>query len=97
MEEFGRTWLFNPLVGEYMIEDARVEPVVTLSANQDGIELTLHYIVDYQMRRGAKDRLFTGILEEIDETNERVGITASTLNIEKVPRRSPWTGGRRAG
>ena len=94
MEEFGRTWLFNPSVGEYMIEDARVEPVVTLSANQDGIELTLHYIVDYQMRRGAKDKLFTRILEEIDETHERVGIAAATLNIEKMPPLSVTVGGR---
>jgi hypothetical protein len=29
MEEFARTWLFNPSVGKYMIEDAKVEPAVT--------------------------------------------------------------------
>jgi hypothetical protein len=94
MEEFVQTWLLNPAVGRYMIEDAKVEPVVTLSANQNWIELTLRYIVDYKMRRGAKDQLFTRILEEIDETHERVGIAAATLNIEKMPPLSLTVGGR---
>ncbi len=82
------------VVGKYMIEDARVEPVVTLSANQNWIELTLRYIVDYKVRRGTKDRLFTRILEEIDGTQDRVGIAASTLNIEKVPPLSVTVGGQ---
>ncbi len=67
-----------------MIEDAVVAPTVTLSANQNWIELTLRYVVDYKRRRATKDRLFTRILEEVDASGGRVGIAASTLNIEKV-------------
>ena len=36
------------------------------------MEFTLRYIVDYKRRRITKDRLFTRILEEVDQTNGRV-------------------------
>lgn len=76
---------WKDVVAKYMIEDARVDPVVTMVANQNWIEFTLRYVVDYKLRRGTKDRIFTRILEEIDKTHDRVGIAASTLNIEKMP------------
>ncbi len=73
------------VVKKFMIEDAVVAPTVTLAANENWIELTLRYVVDYQRRRGTKDKLFTRILQEVDATDGRVGIAAATLNIEKVP------------
>jgi len=72
------------VVKKFMIEDARVDPAVTLLANQNWIELTLRYVVDYKRRRVTKDLLFTRILEEIDASAGQVGIAASTLNIEKL-------------
>jgi len=59
--------------------------MITLEANQNWIELTMRYVVGYKDRRITKDRLFTRVLEEIDATGGRVGIAASTLNIEKLP------------
>lgn len=44
----------------------------------------MRYVVDYKLRRVTKDRLFTRILEEIDQVSDRVGIAAATLNIEKL-------------
>jgi len=82
------------VVAKYMIEDARVDPAVTLVANENWIELTLRYIVDYKLRRATKDRLFTRILEEIDPSGNRVGIAAATLNIEKMPPLSVTVGGQ---
>ena len=38
-----------------------------------------------RLRRATKDRLLRRILEEIDRSQGRVGIAASTLNIEKIP------------
>ena len=72
------------VVKKFMIEDAVVEPTVMLTANQNWIELTLRYVVDYKRRRIIKDQLYTRILEEVDASGGRVGIAASTLNIEKV-------------
>jgi small-conductance mechanosensitive channel len=72
------------VVTKFMIEHARVKPAVTLTANQNWIELTLRYVVDYKQRRATKDLLFTRILQEIDKSEGQIGIAASTLNIEKL-------------
>lgn len=58
--------------------------MVLMIANENWIEFTLRYVVDYKARRTTKDRLFVRILEEIDKIPNRVGIAASTLNIEKL-------------
>ena len=73
-----------PVTRRYMIEPASVAPSVTIIANQNWIEFTLRYVVDYSERRSTKDRLYTRILEEIDKSSEQIGIAASTLYIEKL-------------
>lgn len=73
-----------PMTRRYLIEDAAVEPMTMIKANSDWVEFTLRYVVDYKARRSTKDRLFTRILEEIDKSDEKVGIAAATLNIEKL-------------
>lgn len=55
-------------------------------ANDNWIELTLCYIVDYRLRRAAKDRLFTRLRDEIDATGGRVGIGATTFQLVDRPR-----------
>jgi small-conductance mechanosensitive channel len=65
----------------YLVEDARLEPMVTLVANDNWIEFTVRYVVDYKSRRRTKDRLFTRILEEIDRSDGRVGIASTTLHL----------------
>ena len=74
---------WEQITRRYVVEKAGVRPMVTMIANQNWIEFTLRYVVDYKARRATKDRLFVRILEEIDRIPERVGIAASTLNIEK--------------
>lgn len=69
---------------KYMVERTTVQPTVSLIANSNWLEFTLRYVVDYKLRRVTKDRLFTRILEEIDQVSDRVGIAAATLNIEKL-------------
>jgi len=75
---------WEPITRRYLIEKASVQPAVTLVADQNWIEFTLRYVVDYKSRRLTRDRLYVRILEEIDGTADRVGIAAATLNIEKV-------------
>ncbi len=75
---------WQPITRRYLIEKASVQPAVTMTANQNWVEVTLRYVVDYKARRLTQDLLFTRILEEIDRIPERVGIAAATLNIEKL-------------
>jgi small-conductance mechanosensitive channel len=83
VEEARERW--NVLVRTFRIEDARIEPLVTLIANDNWVEFTLRYVVDHRARRGAKDALFTRILHAIDETDGRVGMASMTVQLVEVP------------
>lgn len=80
----GAEQAWAPVTRRYLIEPASVQPTVSLVANENWIAFTLRYVVDYKARRSTKDRLFTRLLEEIDAAGDRVGVAASTLNIEKL-------------
>jgi len=69
----------------YLVEDARVDPMVTMVANDNWIEFTIRYVVDFKLRRRTKDRLFTRILEEIDRTESRIGIASATFHLVEAP------------
>jgi len=73
------------VVERYMIEDERVEPTVTVIANDNWMEFTVRYVVDYKRRRITKDQIFTRILGEFDRTDGRVAIASTTIQIVETP------------
>jgi len=73
------------LVHKYLIEDARIEPLVTLVTNDNWIEFTLRYVVDYKARRIKKDQLFTRILDEFLDTEGRVAFASTTVHLVETP------------
>ncbi len=77
---------WNAAVKKYRLEDAPVEPMVTMVANDNWLELTLRYIVDYRKRRAVKDLLFTRILDEVDKSENRIRLASATVEIVNVPR-----------
>jgi hypothetical protein len=77
---------WNKAVMKYQLEDARIEPMITLVANDNWIEFTARYIVDYQKRRLTKDRLFTRILEEVDKSSNRIRLASATFEVTNIPR-----------
>lgn len=72
-------------VRKYALEEARVEPMVTLVANDNWVEFTARYIVHYRSRRAVKDRLFTRILEEVDQSDNRVRLASMTVEVVNMP------------
>ena len=76
---------WKEMVNKYLVEDAKVEPMIFLIANDNWMEFTVRYVVDYKKRRITKDQLFTRILEEIDKTDGRVSIASTTLQIVDPP------------
>ena len=72
---------WKDMVRKYMIEDAQVRPLVSLTLNDNWVEFTLRYVVDYKRRRMTKDALFSRILEEIDRSDGRVRIASTTLEV----------------
>ncbi|MBK9131863.1 MAG: mechanosensitive ion channel [Gammaproteobacteria bacterium] len=77
-----QAWI--PVTRRYLIEQASVEPRVTMNPTINCIELTLRYVVDYKLRRSTKDLLFTRILDDMARHADRVEIAAATLSIEKI-------------
>lgn len=73
------------MVKNYLIENSRVEPMITLVANDNWMEFTIRYAVDYKKRRTTKDQLFTRILDEFDKSEGRVGIASMTVHLVEMP------------
>ena len=69
------------VVHKYRIEEAQIDPLVTIRADHNWIEYTIRYIVDYSQRRTTKDLLFRRILEEIDRSQNRIRIATSAMEI----------------
>ncbi len=71
---------------KYRLEEAKIEPMITLSANDNWIEFTARYIVDYRKRRFVKDRIFTRFLEEVDKSSNQIRLASATFELVNLPR-----------
>ncbi len=76
-------WLTT--VRKYRVEDARLEPVVTVVANDNWVEFTVRYVTHFRERRMTKDQLFTRILPAFDETKGLVGFASATFQLVEAP------------
>ena len=77
--------VWTQIVKKYFIEEAMIEPVVTLRFTDNWIELTGRFITDYRARRNTKDKIFTRLLVEVDKTQGQVGIASSTFELVNPP------------
>lgn len=73
------------LIHQYRVDPTEIDPRVFLVANDNWMEFTLRYVVDYKKRRITKDQLFTRILEEVDQTNGRVALASATFHLVETP------------
>ncbi|WP_147803270.1 mechanosensitive ion channel family protein [Alkalicoccus halolimnae] len=83
-EETEEYW--NRMVRKFIIEDAKTDPMVTLSVNDNWVEFTLRYVVDYKSRRKTKDILFTSILEQIEANPGKTSLTSASFELASLPR-----------
>jgi hypothetical protein len=54
------------LIQQYRVDLTELDPRVFLAANDNWMEFTLRYVVDYKKRRITKDLIFTRLLDERD-------------------------------
>lgn len=73
------------LIQQYRVDRTEIDPRVFLVANDNWMEFTLRYVVDYKKRRIAKDLLFTRLLDEIDRTEGRVALASATFHLVETP------------
>ncbi len=83
VEQAQSSW--STMVRKYLIEDARVKPIVSLVTTDNWMEFTLRYVVDYKYRRAKKDELFTRILEAYLDTNGQVAYASATFHLVETP------------
>lgn len=77
---------WHDAVRKYALEEARVDPMVTMGASDNLLNMTVRYIVHYRARRSIRDRLFTRILEEVDRSDNRIRLASATMEIVNLPR-----------
>jgi small-conductance mechanosensitive channel len=76
---------WETMVRKFLIENASTSPVVTLVINDNWVEYTLRYVVDYRKRRTTKDLLFSRILEEVDQSAGKVQFASATFQVVGLP------------
>lgn len=64
-----------------MIENARVSPLVTMVFDENWMTFTLRFVVDFQKRRITKDLIYTNVLDAIRNSEGRISIAASSLEV----------------
>jgi len=69
----------------YRLEAAQTDPMVSVVVNDNWVEYTLRYIVDYKKRRDTKSKLFTKILNDVEAANGEVKFASATFQLVEAP------------
>ncbi|MBW1782534.1 MAG: mechanosensitive ion channel [Deltaproteobacteria bacterium] len=77
--------VWSQMTEKYRIEDLKVEPVVTLVTNDNWVEYTLRYVVDYKKRRTTKDMICERVLQRIEREEGRVKLGSATFELTSLP------------
>ncbi len=76
---------WNLMQNKYRLEDAQIEAMVSLVANDNWVEFTLRYVVSYKKRRATKTELFTRILTNIEATKGEIKFASATFHLVEAP------------
>jgi len=77
------TW--SEMQRKYLLEEASIDPTVTLVANDNWLEYTVRYVVDFKRRRSTKDLLFESILDAFDSSGGKVSMASATVHLVEAP------------
>ncbi len=76
---------WSTMQNKYRLEDAQTEPMVSMICNDNWVEFTLRYVVDYKRRRVTKTELFTKLLNEIEGSGGEVKFASATFHLVEAP------------
>lgn len=76
---------WKEMVEHYYIENATLEPTIAMNLTDNWIQLNLRYITDYKLRRNTKHTLFEHIEKAILNTNGKVVLASTTLQLLQIP------------
>lgn len=73
------------MVSKFRIEDAQTQPMVTLVANDNWVEFTIRYVVNFKKRRATKNILFLKILEAVEAEGSELKFASATFHLVEAP------------
>ncbi|MGB4958393.1 MAG: mechanosensitive ion channel domain-containing protein [Saprospiraceae bacterium] len=76
---------WHTLQVKYMLEEAKTDAMVSIIANDNWVEFTLRYVVEYKKRRITKTQLFTQILKAVETSQGRIRFASATFHIVETP------------
>lgn len=82
-EQSRNTWI--QLQNKYRLEDAQTEPMVSLIANDNWVEYTLRYVVNFRKRRATKTEIFTRILKAVEASEGKIKFASATFQLVEAP------------
>ena len=77
---------WDKMIGEYSIENAKVQPMVTMIFDENWITFTLRYVVDFKMRRTTKSVLSDKILTAINSSDGKLEVASTAFEITAFPK-----------
>ncbi|MEP1033547.1 mechanosensitive ion channel domain-containing protein [Ekhidna sp.] len=83
VEEAKGSW--QEMTDKYLIEQANINPAVSIMANDNWVEFTLRYIVDFKRRRMVKNEIFKEILRSIESSKGKAELASATFDLVSVP------------
>ncbi|HRH00722.1 MAG TPA: mechanosensitive ion channel [Polyangiaceae bacterium] len=72
-------------VRTYRVEDARIDPLVTVVVNDNWVEYTVRYVTPFRARRVTKDALFERLLQQVDASEGKVMLASATFHLVEAP------------
>ncbi|MCB2057308.1 MAG: mechanosensitive ion channel [Novosphingobium sp.] len=78
-----RNWAV--MVNRFLIEDAAVEPRVTVMITDNWIAFTARYVVDYRVRRKVKSAIMERLLIAFEEHKDQVRFASTTVELVAAP------------
>lgn len=73
------------MVRKYLIENANVEPILQFVLNDNWVEFTLRYVVDYKKRGATKHKLFNEIYQAVMSSEGKVAFASATFELVGMP------------
>ncbi|WP_370392395.1 mechanosensitive ion channel family protein [uncultured Winogradskyella sp.] len=77
---------WHKMTEKYMVEDARVDPFVLMKFDENWIDFTLRYVVDYKMRGTTKDKIYKKVLQAINNSEGRLEVASAAFEITAFPK-----------
>lgn len=79
---------WDKMIGQYSIENAKVQPMITMVFNENWITFTLRYVVDFKMRRGTKSILSDKVLTAINKSEGKIEVASAAFEITAFPQQN---------